>query len=338
MMMTSIDSLGVALPILGQTLLQRMLTASFLVSLLISGIRLTVPVLLAVTGELISQRAGILNLGLEGIMLVGAVTGFAATYAIDTSTMDLSGAWVGLGVGILAGLAMGCIHAFLSIRLRADQVVSGVTLVLLGQGLSTYLFRQWLPNSNVRVTGLSPLPIPILSGIPGLGTVLFNQDPTVYLSGLLVLGCWFLLYRTRLGLEIRAVGENPAAAETAGISVEATRWIAVLMGSALAGLGGAVLTVVQLNLFAEGITAGRGWIAVALVFFAQWSPWRALAGSLLFGIADALQFRIQALGSQQFPYEFLLMLPYVLTLAVLWRRTRREDAPAALGIPYERSR
>ncbi|MCF2972544.1 ABC transporter permease [Synechococcus sp. Nb3U1] len=321
--------------LLGQTLLERIFTWSFLISLLVSGIRLAVPVLLAVLGEVITQRSGVLNLGLEGILLMGSLAGFATTYHLEQAGV-MGAAWTGLAAGILAGMAMGSVMAILAVRLKADQVVAGVTLVLLGQGLSTYLFRQLLPNSNVRVTGLSLWPIPGLSGIPGVGMVLFNHDPMVYLSGLLVPTCWFLLFRTRFGRSLRAVGENPAAAETSGISVERTRWIAILIGSALAGLGGAVLTVVQLRLFAEGITAGRGWIAVALVFFARWHPWQALLGSLLFGVADALQFRIQALGSQQFPYEFLLMLPYLLTLAVLWRKGKQVEAPAALGIPYLR--
>jgi simple sugar transport system permease protein len=206
--------------------------------------------------------------------------------------------------------------------------------VLFGQGLTTYLYRQQFASLTAQVTGLENWSIPVLSNIPVLGEMLFTHNITVYISVLLVFSCWFLLFRTNWGLQIRAVGENPAAADTSGIDVQRTRYLSLLLGCALVGLGGAVLTVAQLHLFREGVTAGRGWIAVALVFFARWRPMRALWGALLFGLADALQFRIQALGSEDLPYEFLLMLPYVLTLLVLLQRTERSEAPSALGIPY----
>jgi simple sugar transport system permease protein len=194
---------------------------------------------------------------------------------------------------------------------------------------------------TARVNGMALLPLPILQRIPVLGDIFFNQDPSVYMTVALVGLVAFLLFRTTWGLRIRAVGENPAAAETSGINVQRTRLAATVLGAALAGLGGAVLTVVQLKLYREGITAGRGWIAVALVIFARWRPGLALVGALLFGLADSLQFRIQALsqsqtGSSAVPYEFLLMLPYVLTLLALLLRGKRSDSPAALGVPYNK--
>ncbi|MCL6435409.1 MAG: ABC transporter permease [Leptolyngbyaceae cyanobacterium HOT.MB2.61] len=314
-------------------------TWSFLIALLAAGIRLAVPILLAVLGEIVTERAGILNLGLEGVMLVGGLAGFMVAYGVEQGMgLPLVGAWVGLAAGLIAGALMGLLMAVLTVSFKADQVVAGVTLVLFGQGLTTYLYRQQFGSMTARVTGLSDDPIPLLSKIPVLGEVLFTHNAMVYISALLVPLCWFLLFRTTWGLKIRAVGENPAAADTSGINVVLIRYGAILLGAALAGLGGAVLTVVQLHLFREGVTAGRGWIAVALVFFARWYPARALWGALLFGVADALQYRIQAFGSENIPYEFLLMLPYGLTLVVLLRKTKRGEAPAALGIPYFKGR
>ncbi len=314
---------------------EQVLTWSFFVSLVVAGMRLAVPVLLAVLGEIITQRSGVMNLGLEGVMLVGGLAGFIVAYGLEHSTglADLA-AWIGLLAGILAGMGMGAIVALLTVSFKADQVVAGVTLVLLGEGLTTYLYRQQFGSLVARIKGLEPLPIPGLSQIPVVGSLFFNHDPVTYLSVLLVILCWLLLFKTKWGLQIRAVGENPAAADTSGIQVDRTRYASILLGAGMAGLGGAVLTVVQLHQFREGITAGRGWIAIALVFFSRWHPTRALWGSLLFGLADALQYRIQALGAKELPYEFLLMLPYLLTIVVLLRRKRRTEAPAALGIPY----
>ncbi|MBF2026900.1 MAG: ABC transporter permease [Oscillatoriales cyanobacterium C42_A2020_001] len=316
---------------------EQILTWSFLIALISAGIRLAVPVLLAVLGEIITESAGVLNLGLEGIMLVGGLAGFAATYAAEKIlNLPELAAWIGLGVGSLAGAAMGLITAVLTVSLRADQVVTGITLVILGQGLTDYLYRRQFGSAGTRVTGMDEWAIPGLSNIPVVGEIFFNQTVMVYVTGLLVFVCWFLLFRTHWGLDLRSVGENPAAADTSGLNVTRIRYTAVLLGSAMAGLGGAVLTVVQLNIFREGIVAGRGWIAIALVFFSRWQPLWALVGALLFGVADALQYRIQALGSKDIPYEFLLMLPYVLTLMVLLQSSARSEAPAQLGIPYHK--
>jgi simple sugar transport system permease protein len=321
----------------------QILAWTFVIALVTAGVRLAVPVLLAVLGEIITERAGVLNLGLDGVMIIGGVAGFMVAYALESGplagTSGVSAAWLGLAAGIFAGMGMGLIMAVLSITLRVDQVIAGVTLVVFGHGLANYFYRQQFSSLTARVTGLELWPLPFLSRIPVLGKILFNYNPTVYLTALLVFLTWFLLFRTTWGLKIRSVGENPAAAETSGVNVALVRYAATLLGTGLAGLGGAVLTVVQLRLFREGITAGRGWIAVALVIFARWRPGLALVGALLFGLADALQFRIQALsqverGAGTIPYEFLLMLPYVLTLLALLYRKGRSDAPAALGRPY----
>lgn len=313
----------------------QVLTWSFGVALFTAGIRLAVPVLLAVLGEIITERSGVMNLGLEGVMLVGSLAGFITAHSIEQSTGMISvAAWGGLAAGLLAGAVMGWIMAVLTVTLRSDQVVTGVTLVLLGQGLTSYVFRQNAGLAGARVKGLDSWAIPGFSDIPIVGDILFNHNVMVYLTAVLVFLCWFFLFRTNWGLELRAVGENPAAVDTSGLRVDHIRYRAVMLGSALAGLGGAVLTVVQLNIFTENITAGRGWIAIAIVFFSRWQPGGAMIGALLFGIADALQYRIQALGFKNLPYEFLLMLPYVLTLVALLWRTGRSAAPAALGIPY----
>ena len=312
---------------------------AFVVALATAAIRLAVPILLATLGEIITERSGVLNLGLEGVMVMGGVTGFMAAYYLQSGPLAGVSTWLGLGAGMVAGMLMGLILAGLSVTLRADQVIVGVTLVVFGQGIGNYLYRQAFSSLTARTNGLPPVSFPVLSSIPVLGPILFNHDATVYLTVFLVILVWFLLFRTTWGLRIRSMGENPAAGETSGLSVNRTRYAAILLGAALAGLGGAVLTVVQLRMFREGIMGGRGWIAVALVIFARWQPSRALFGALLFGLADSVQYRIQALsqigrGSGTIPYEFLLMLPYVLTLVVLWFRTGRGAAPEVLGRPY----
>jgi len=318
---------------------------SFVVALVTAGIRLAVPVLLAVLGEIITERAGVLNLGLEGIMAVGGLAGFMAAYYLENNTAIGTtaewSAWLGLLAGMLAGMSMGLVMAVLSITLQADQVISGITLVVFGVGVSNFLYRQQFSSLTARVSGMDPYPIPYLSRIPVVGDILFNHTPTVYLTVALVILVNILLFHTTWGLRIRSVGEHPAAAETSGLNVERVRYAAVIGGAALVGLGGAVLTVAQLRLYREGIMAGRGWIAVALVIFARWRPSLALAGALLFGLADSLQFRIQALsqverGARTIPYEFLLMLPYVLTILALFFRGKRSEQPAVLGRPYRR--
>ncbi|MBX3013149.1 MAG: ABC transporter permease [Caldilineaceae bacterium] len=312
-------------------------SVTFLVALLISGLRLAIPIYLAALGEIITERGGVLNLGLEGIMIVGALAGFMGAYYVEQGFTPLPvglGPWVGILCGILAGAVMGGIMAVLAVTLHTDQVIASITLVILGQGVTTYVYRQQFSSLTARVTGFAELPIPYLADLPVIGPILFRHDLMTYLSIALLLVVWIFLYATNGGLKIRAVGEHPAAAETAGINVTKVRYAAVLIGAAFAGLGGAVLTVAQLGIFNEGITAGRGWIAVALVIFARWRPGLALVGALLFGLANALQFRIQALNIALIPYELLLMLPYLLTILVLLRTNSRAQAPAALGIPY----
>lgn len=316
---------------------QVLLSSTFLVGLFAAGIRLAIPIFLAALGEIITERAGVLNLGLEGIMLSGALAGFAAAFYAQTllpAGLLWAAPWLGLLAGMAAGMLMGLLFAFLTVSLHTDQVIAGIMLVVLGAGITTYFYRQQFGSLTARVESLPALSIPVLSQIPLAGPILFNHDLMTYASLAILAAAWYFLYRTTWGLNLRAAGEHPAAADTSGVNVTLLRYAAVLLGAALTGLGGAVLTVAQLGIFSEGITAGRGWIAVALVIFANWRPGVAFAGAFLFGLATALQFRIQALSIESLPYELLLMLPYVLTLLALLLHFGRSQAPAALGRPY----
>lgn len=315
---------------------------AFVVALFTAAIRLAVPVLLATLGEIVTERSGILNLGLDGVMVVGGVAGFLVAYFTQTGPLAAASSWLGLLAGAGAGMLMGLIVSVFAVTLRADQVITGVTLVVFGHGMANYIYRQQFSSLTARTAGLPPFEVPLLSQIPVIGDILFKHDATVYMTVILVVLVWYFLEHTTWGLSIRAVGENPAAGETSGLRVAAVRYAATLIGTGLAGLGGAVLTVVQLRMFREGIMGGRGWIAVALVIFARWKPGLALVGALLFGLADAVQYRIQALsqvgrGAGAIPYEFLLMLPYVLTILALLARSNRRgqaQAPEVLGRPY----
>ncbi len=317
----------------------RILSTTFLVALMVAGIRLMAPIFLAALGEIITERAGVLNLGLEGLMLMGGFAGFTVAYGIQQlpggDTMVPISHVAAVVLALVVGGLMGLILAFLCVTLRADQVISSVILVILGQGLTTYFYRQLFAGQlGPSVTGFPELSIPVLSQLPVVGPIFFQQNLAVYLSGVLLIVVWYGLTRTTWGLSVRAVGQYPAAADTSGVDVVRVRYVATIVGAALAALGGAVLTVGQLQLFKENVTAGRGWIAVGLVVFSRRRPVLALLGALLFGLADALQFRIQALNIPELPYEFLLMLPYLLTIVVLLRGKHGEGAPAALGIPY----
>ncbi len=303
---------------------------TFFIAIFSSAVIAGTPILLAALGELVTERAGITNLGVEGMMLMGAVSGFMTAIVTGNS-------WLGLMAAMLAGGAMGLIHAALTVSLRANQVVSGLALTLFGTGLSGYLGKAYIgiPVAEPFRT----LPLPILSDIPFFGPVLFRHDILVYLSWLLVLVLWLFLQRTRAGLHLKAIGENPGAADSLGINVAGLRYLYVVVGGMLCGAGGAYLSLASAPSWLENMTAGRGWIAVALVIFALWRPWRALAGSYLFGGIDALGFHLQAAGVHV-SHFFLQMLPYIFTITVLTvvmaRRGGRIAAPGALGLPYDR--
>jgi ABC-type uncharacterized transport system permease subunit len=304
---------------------------SIIMAVLVTGLVSGTPLLFAALGELISEKAGVMNLGVEGMMLMGAVTGFA----VDVYTHNQ---WAGILGAMVAGGIVAIIHAFLTISLRANQVVSGLALTIFGTGLSAYLGKPLigLPAPATFKT----VPIPGLCKIPWVGPILFSHDLLVYLSFVLVAVIWFVLYKTKTGLILRAVGENPGAVDAAGINVFKVRYIAVILGGMLAGAAGAYLSLAYAPSWLENMTAGKGWIALSLVIFAMWNPIKALLGAYLFGIIDALGFQMQSFGVN-IPSYFLKMLPYLFTffvLIVMTRETknRRVATPESLGSPYAR--
>jgi simple sugar transport system permease protein len=309
-----------------------------LVSILTVTIQAGTSLVFATVGEIFTERSGILNLGLEGIMIMGAVTAFAGVFHSQSLL-------IGLLVALLVGAILASIHAFLTISLRTDQVVTGLALTLFGSGLASFLGQRIGPGGKPLVGEVGPrfskVALPLLSEIPYLGESLFKQDPLVYGMYLLVPLAWYFIYRTRPGLHLRAVGESPATADAMGVNVTRTRYAYVILGGMLIGLGGAHLSLAYTPGWTENLTGGRGWIAIALVIFATWNPLRAVVGAVLFGGVNAVQFRLQAAGTT-IPAAFLGMLPYLLTILVLvvitwWEAfSKRVGAPAALGLPYVR--
>ena len=289
-------------------------------------------VLYATLGEIFTERSGVLNLGVEGMMLIGALTAIATT----TSFQSL---WIGTLIAMLIGGSFALIHGFFAITLRVNQVVSGLALTLFGIGLSNFLGRPFIGKLSLK---FEPVGLYPLNKIPLLGPVFFNQSALVYPAYLLVPLAYYYLYNTRYGLQLRAVGENPSAADTVGISVFGIRYVYTFIGGALAGLGGAYLSLAYTPGWKEQMTGGQGWIAIALVIFAMWDPLKAVVGALLFGFINAFQFYCQAAGLTLIPSYILRMLPYLFTIGVLavitqWKTARkRVGAPAALGIPFER--
>jgi general nucleoside transport system permease protein len=298
--------------------------------LLAAALRAGTAILLAALGELLAERAGVLNLGVEGMMLVGALAGFIASHQTGEP-------WVGLLAAALAGLMLSLIHAFLTISLHANQVGSGLALTIFGTGLSGLLGKHYI---GVPAEGFAPVAVPWLAEVPLLGKTLFQHDPLVYLAFLLVPVVWVLLYRSRPGLKVLAAGENPSSAEAMGVKVVAVRYSCVLAGGLTAGMGGAYLSLASTQMWIDNMTAGRGWIALAMVIFGSWDPLRAALGAYLFGGVQALQLRLQAIGIAM-PTYLLLMAPYGFTILVLvfagdGRARRRFAPPAALGTPYIR--
>lgn len=314
------------------------MNVSLLTSLLSITLRAGTSLLYVTIGEIYAERSGILNLGVEGMMMMGAVAAFAVAY--HTGSLLL-----GIAAAVLAGALLASLHAFLSVSLRANQVVSGLTLTIFGTGLASFLGQRLGPGGT-RLVGLvgpslSSIPLPLLSDLPVVGSSLFHQDVVTYGLYILVPAAWWYLYKTRPGLYMRAVGENPQTADAMGIRVGVSRYVYTAVGGALAGLGGAHLSLAYTKGWTENITGGRGWIAVALVIFAMWDPLRAVIGAALFGGINAVQFRMQAAGTS-IPAALLNMLPYIATILVLvvvtWWETlqKRIGAPAALGVPYAR--
>ena len=301
----------------------------FLATTLGATWRLATPLIFASIGEVFSERAGVLNIGLEGVMIVGAFAGFAAV--VSTGSLPL-----GFAAAMLAGMAVGLVFALFTITIKADQIVVGAAINLLGLGLTAFLFRTYFVSTGRGVEVARPIDIPGLSDLPFFGEALFRQNLVVYSTLVLVLVAVLVLYRTSFGLTLRAVGEHPKTVDIAGRSVAAYRYGAVLIGTGLAGIGGAFLTLAHSNQFVEGITSGRGFIALAVVVFARWSPLGAFVVSLLFGLFYALQLQLQAQPALNIPYQALQMLPYVMTIVALVM-VRKGVTPTMLGVPYNKA-
>ncbi len=308
-------------------------------SILTITLRAGTSLVYATVGETFTERSGILNLGLEGMMLMAAVSSFATVYYTGSLALALL-------VGAAVGAALAAVHAFLTTTMRANQVVSGLSITLFGTGFASFLGQRLGPESNShRLVGLtadrfSPIAVPGLGDIPFL-RAFFNQDLLTYGMYLLIPLAWFYLYRTRSGLWLRAVGEDPQTADAMGINVFRTKYLYTMLGGAFVGLGGAHLSLAYTPGWSENITGGRGWIVIALVIFSTWNPARAIWGALLFGGINAVQFRLQAAGTT-IPAGILNMLPYVATIVVLvlitwWEAlSKRVGAPASLGNAYMR--
>jgi simple sugar transport system permease protein len=311
--------------------MSELLETTIIVSMLAATLRIATPLLLAALGELVTERAGILNLGVEGMMLMGAFTGILATNV--TGSLAL-----GVLAAMLTGALMGLLTAFMASTLKVEQIVTGMALNLLAIGISQYWYRLIFPEGGegfptARI--FESIPIPVLSKIPFLGEILFSQKFLTYLALLMVPVIWFFLYRTKYGLLVRCVGENPRAIDTKGVNVGLLQYLAAIFGGLMAGLGGAFLTLGSSIRFIPEISAGRGWLAIVIVIAGNWLPWRILGVTLVFAFLDAFQLQLQGIGVQV-PHQILLALPYILAIVAMMGSRARSESPSSLGIPYTR--
>ncbi len=307
-------------------------------SVLASGIRLATPYLYAALGETFGQRSGVLNLGVEGVMLMGAFTSLWAVHEFTpagATSYDAGALAMGVLVAILVGLFMGLATAVINVTLQAEQGISGIGIYLFGLGMSDLLFQKVFGGNVVTVNGFPKVHIPVLSDLPVLGEIFFRQNLLVYFAFALVPVTWFVLNKTTLGLKIRAVGQNPEAADAMGISVARVRYFTVTLGGVLASLAGASLSISLVNVFQQNMTAGQGFIAVALVYFGSWRARGVMFGALLFSLVNALQLQVRTKGIDV-PDEYAAMAPYLLTIIALIFASQRIDQPAALTKPFER--
>ena len=286
-----------------------------------AALRMATPLVFASIGGMFSERAGIVNIALEGMMLTGAFSGVLATFATGNP-------WIGVLASVLAGGLLGYLHAILTVKFAGNQIVSGTGINLLALGATAYLCQAvWgSRGASQSVQGLDAISIPLVKDIPFLGEIIGNQTPLVYMSILVVILSYILLFKTPGGLRIRAVGEHPAAADTSGVDVYRTKYLCVVLSGMLAGLGGAFLSLGHLNLFVMGMTGGRGFIALAAMIIGGWTPFGALGASFLFGFADALQIRLQSIGI--LPSQIILTLPYILTIVVVAIFARKRSPPS----------
>lgn len=295
------------------------------VSMLQAALRTATPIVLAALGGILAERSGVINIALEGIMLVAAYAGFIVGVLTGST-------WMGLAGALVCGALVAALHALLCIRYKTNQVISGVVINIFAAGLTGYFYRQF--DINADVTTLSEINIPFLESIPVIGPILFQQRVLTYVMLILVIVVQVALFRTAWGLRTRAIGERPRAADTMGIKVNRMRYLNVILSGVLAGLAGAYLTLGSVGRFTPNMTGGRGFIGLAAMIFGNWTPVGALFASLLFTIPDAIAVKIQILGVQ-IPSQIVTLLPYVLTIVVLAGFGRRSRAPEALGKPYE---
>ena len=306
--------------------------SNFIAGFLGSLLRVGTPILIVALGELVGELSGVINLGIEGIMLAGAFSGFYLCFISNSG-------WIGIIGGTFTGAVLGCWMAILSVKLRANQIVTGLGLWIFCQGLISFASRRafGIVATPPSVTGLPDTPIPLLSDIPLIGPIFFSQSVIVYFSWILVVLIYMLLRYTSWGLKLRAVGESPAVAEAAGVNYALVRYLSVTFGGAMAGLAGAFISLNIFHFFTVEMTAGLGFMAVAVVFFSRWRPFWVLIGSFIFAAASALQYRLQAMNVP-LSYHILLMSPYIVTILVLILFVRGGREPSSLGMEYEKEK
>ena len=303
---------------------------AFISGLIGAMMRMATPIIFATLGEILSERAGVLNLGIEGIMLMGAMTGFLVTFSTGSIWLGVLAA---AGVGMLLALLM----AFLAVYLGLSQHVSGLGITLFATGLAMFVYRLYFGSPTVPpiVEPFQQIALPLLSKIPVIGPGLFTQYSLTYIAWILIPLMSILLYKTKVGLKIRTVGENPVVADTVGVNVNLTRTLCLMAGGALMGIGGAFLTLAHQNMFLIDVIGGRGWVAIAMVIFGNWDPVKGTIGALIFGLLDGLQLRLQSVGVA-IPFHIFLMIPYLLTIVALISVSRKAAVPAGLLKPYRR--
>lgn len=312
-------------------LIPQLFQGAVFIGLLAATIRMATPLVIAGLGQIFTQLAGVLDLSVEGVMLVGAFFGFAGAYFTGN-------VWIGVLTGMASGTIVSLVLSFLSVTLGANQTIVSIMLVIMLTGVVNFANKLIFGVGYIppRTAGFAALHFPLLSDLPVVGPVLFQQNLLVYIGFLLVPIVSIIIYRTTFGLKIQAVGEHPRAADSVGINVYRTQYLAIMIGGLFAGLGGAFLTLAWTGLFTDIITAGRGWLAIALVFFGKWNPYRLAAGALLFGFVNAVQLRMQAMAGQMVAFQLMLMLPYLLAIVVLIMVARKAGGPANLCVPYKR--
>ena len=303
---------------------------AFISGLMGAMMRMATPIIFATLGEILSERAGVLNLGIEGIMLMGAMTGFLAAFSTGS-------VWLGVLAAAGVGMILALLMAFLAVYLGLSQHVSGLGITLFSTGLAMFIYRLYFGSPTVPpiVEPFRQISLPILSRIPVIGPGLFTQYSLTYVAWILVAVMSILLYKTKIGLKIRTVGENPVVADTVGVNVNLTRTFCLVGGGALMGVGGAFLTLAHQNMFLIDVIGGRGWVAIAMVIFGNWDPVKGTIGALIFGFLDGLQLRLQSVGIA-IPFHIFLMIPYLLTIIALISVSRRAAVPAGLLKPYRR--